>query len=164
MSAKGSRVMEQFEGNRYVGIHIALGMNDQEKRPLIRDVIEGGPADRAGVKKDDLIELIDGVDTKGMDLREAVDRLRGQEGTDVTIKVRQPKINNSRTYTITRGQHARSTLQGVRKRPNGALGLPARCVRPHRLPANQRDRREHAHMTCAKWRRRSRGRATAASS
>ena len=71
------------------------------------------------MKANDLIELIDGVDTKGMLLRDAVDRLRGEEGTDVTIKVRQPKTTNSRTYTITRGQHARSTVQGVRKRPSG---------------------------------------------
>ena len=120
ISEKERVVMEQSEGNRYVGLHIALAMDDQEKRPLIREVIEGGPADRAGVKENDLIELIEGVDTKGMALREAVDRLRGQEGTEVTIKVRQPKTTNSRTYTITRGQHARSTVQGVRKRSSGA--------------------------------------------
>ena len=80
--------------------------------PRLREVFEGGPADRAGVKNNDLIELIDGVDTKGMLLREAVDRLRGEEGTDVTIKVRQPKTTDSRTYTITRGQHARATVRG----------------------------------------------------
>jgi carboxyl-terminal processing protease len=119
ISAKERAVMEQFEGNRYVGIHIALGLNDQEKRPSIFDVIDGGPADRAGVKKGDLLEMIDGADTKGMPLREAVDRLRGDEGTNVTIKVRQPKAANSRTYTVTRGQHARSTVLGVRKRPAG---------------------------------------------
>ena len=73
MSAKESAVMEQFEGNRYVGIHIALGMNDdQEKRPSIFDVIDGGPADRAGVKKGDLVEVIDRVDTKAMALRAAI--------------------------------------------------------------------------------------------
>ena len=33
--------------------------------------------------------------------------------------MRQPKTTNSRTYTITRGQHARSTVQGVRKRSTG---------------------------------------------
>ncbi len=119
ISAKERTVQEQLEGNRYVGIHIALGMNDQEKHPAIFDVIDGGPADRAGVKKDDLLEMIDGVDTKGMSVEKAVDRTRGQEGTDVTIKVRQPKAAISRTYTITRGQHARSTVLGVRKRPAG---------------------------------------------
>ncbi|HZW30692.1 MAG TPA: S41 family peptidase, partial [Isosphaeraceae bacterium] len=116
---KESKVAEQFAGNRYVGIHIALGMDDQEKRPKIFDVFEGGPADRAGVKKDDLLEQIDGVDTKGMDVRQAVDRLRGAEGTDVTIKVRQPKESKSRTMTITRGRHVHATITGIRKRSPG---------------------------------------------
>jgi C-terminal peptidase prc len=119
VSEKDRVVIEQTEGNRYVGLHIALTMDVEEKRPKINSVIEGGPADRAGVKADDLIELIGGVDTKGMALREAVDRLRGPEGTEVTIKVRQPKKTNSRSYTVTRGQHARSTVQGVRERAAG---------------------------------------------
>ncbi len=119
ISEKDRVVTEQSEGNRYVGIHIALGLDDKEKRPSIAQVVEGGPADRAGVKKNDLIDLIDDVDTKGMLLREAVDRLRGQEGTHVTIKVRQPKTTDSRTYTIRRGQHARATVQGAHKRPSG---------------------------------------------
>ena len=119
VSEKDRVVMEQTEGNRYVGLHIALALDDEEKRPKINEVIEGGPADRAGVKANDLIDLIDGVDTKGMALREAVDRLRGPEGTEVTIKVRQPNKTNSRSYTIARGQHARSTVQGVRERAAG---------------------------------------------
>jgi len=116
ISAKERKVAEQFEGNRYVGLHIALKTDDQEKRPQLAEVMEGGPADRAGVKKDDFIEQIDGVDTKGMELRDAVDRLRGDEGTDVTIKVRQPKAQELRTYKITRGQLPRKTVRGVRKR------------------------------------------------
>ncbi len=123
ISAKERKVIEQFEGNRYVGIHIALSMNDKEKLSNIHDVFPGGPADRAGVKKDDLIEEIDGVATKGMPLRDVVERLRGEEGTDVTIKVRQPKETKSRTMTITRGQLPHATIQGIRKRPNGDWDL-----------------------------------------
>ncbi len=119
ISAKERKVAEQFEGNRYVGLHIALRTNDQEKRPTIAEILEGGPADRAGVKKDDLIEQIDGVDTKGMELRDAVDRLRGDEGTDVTIKVRQPKAEKCRTFKITRGRLPRNTVRGVRKSSSG---------------------------------------------
>jgi len=119
LTEKERKVSEQFEGNRYVGLHIAVGMDDQEKRPTMNEIFEGGPADRAGVKKGDLLEQIDGVDTKGMLINETVDRLRGAEGTSVTIKVRQPKAADSRTYTITRGQHPRPTVQGVRKRSSG---------------------------------------------
>ena len=89
MPEKERKVQEQSEGNRYVGVHIALGMDESEKRPKIVEVIEGGPADRAGSQGGRLIEQIDGADTKGMSLRDAIDRLRGDEGTNVTIKVRQ---------------------------------------------------------------------------
>ena len=116
---KERKVQEQSEGNRYVGIHIVLGMDQQEKRPNIGKVIEGGPADRAGVKSGDLIEQIEGVDTKGMALRDAVDRLRGDEGTNVTIKVRQAGAVASRTYTIIRGQHSRPTITGWHKQATG---------------------------------------------
>jgi len=119
IAEKEQKVAEQFAGNRYVGIHIALKTDEQEKRPQIADVIEGGPAFRAGVKKNDLIEQIDGVDTKGITLRAAVDRIRGDEGTSVTIKVRQPKAKESRSYSLVRGQHARESLSGVRKRSGG---------------------------------------------
>jgi carboxyl-terminal processing protease len=119
VSAKERKVEEQFAGNRYVGLHIALAMNEQEKRPTMADIFEGGPADRAGVKKGDVLEQIDGVDTKGMPLREAVDRLRGAEGTYVTIKVRQPKAKEPREYKIVRGQLPHATVRGFRKRSSG---------------------------------------------
>ena len=123
MTAKDRKVTEQLEGNRYVGIHISLGMNDERKQPILMQVLEGGPAERAGLKAGDLIEEIDGVATKGVALRDVVDRLRGEEGTSVTIKVRQLKETTSRTMTITRGRLPRATIQGVRKRPNGDWDL-----------------------------------------
>jgi carboxyl-terminal processing protease len=119
MPEKERKVQEQNEGNRYVGIHIALGMDETEKRPKINEIIEGGPADRAGVKSNDLIEQIDGTDTKGMSLRESVDRLRGDEGTTVTIKVRQVDTAAARTYKIMRGQHPRPTILGWRRAATG---------------------------------------------
>jgi C-terminal peptidase prc len=116
---KERKVQEQSAGNRYVGIHIGLGTDEKAKRPAIMNVIEGGPAARAGVQSNDLLEEIDGVDTKGMPLREAVDRLRGDEGTSVTIKVRQAGAAESRTYTIVRGQHPLLTIAGRHKQSNG---------------------------------------------
>jgi len=56
------RVAEQMAGNRYVGIHITLGMDDKEKRPMIPSVFPGGPAGRAGIKDGAIIEEIDGAD------------------------------------------------------------------------------------------------------
>ncbi len=120
MTAKERKITEQLEGNRYVGIHIALGMNDKENLPYLVNVMERGPADRAGAKVNDVIEEIDGVSTKGMAMEDVVNRLRGEEGTDVTIKVRRAAIEaKSRTMTMTRGRLPHATIAGVRKRPDG---------------------------------------------
>jgi carboxyl-terminal processing protease len=120
ISAKERKVAEQFHGNRYVGIQIALSMDEKEKLAAIHEVFEGGPADRAGVKKGDLVERVDDVDTRGMTLQAVVERIRGDDGTKVTLKVRQPNERNSRTLTMTRGQLPRATVQGVHKRQDGS--------------------------------------------
>lgn len=47
--------------------------------------IEGGPAEKAGIKPRDLIIEIDGKSTKGMVVQEAVNLLRGPKGTSVNV-------------------------------------------------------------------------------
>jgi carboxyl-terminal processing protease len=123
LSARDLAVEEQFAGNRYVGLQIALGMNQKEKRPEVNEVLEGGPADKAGLKKGDLIDEIDGVTTTGMDVRETIERLRGAEGTSVTIRVRHPQSSGSSVLTITRGVLPRTTVKGFRNRPDGSMDL-----------------------------------------
>ncbi|MDR3632566.1 MAG: S41 family peptidase [Isosphaeraceae bacterium] len=113
VSAKDVKVEQQIAANRYVGLQIALGFNKDVKRPEIAEVFEGGPAHRAGVLKGDLIEEIDGTTTDGLELREVIDRLRGPEGTAVTVRIRQAK-EAPRTYKITRGVLPRKTIEDIR--------------------------------------------------
>ena len=128
---KERKVQEQTEGNRYVGIHVALGMDDQEKRPKISAVIEGGPADRAGVKRDDLIEQIEGADTKGMSLRDAVDRLRGDEGTKRDDQGQASRCGNvADLYDCSRAAPAANRSRAGRSKPT-ATGI-IECLVPRR--------------------------------
>jgi carboxyl-terminal processing protease len=134
-TVKEAQVLEQLQGNRYVGIGIALGMGEEDKLPRVSSDLAGGPARMAGVKAGDLIEEIDGVPTTGQDLPKIIDRLRGAEGTVVTIVVRQPGAAEARKLTITRGVVPRKTVIGhkalseeqweFRAEPE----LPIACVR-----------------------------------
>ncbi len=117
-SAKEHEVQEQFQGNRYVGIHIQVRYDEKEKRTIIDGIVPGGPADRAGMMREDRFEQIDGVDTKDMTLRQVVDRLRGADGTDVSVTVRQPK-GEARTLKATRGPLFIATITGVQKKTSG---------------------------------------------
>jgi carboxyl-terminal processing protease len=119
LSAKEYKVEEQLQGNRYVGIHIQLGYDDNEKRAVIQGIVPGGPADRAGARKEDRIESIDAVDTRNMKLAEIVDRLRGESGTELVVQVRQPRTKESRTLKMTRGPLFLPTISGLFRRSSG---------------------------------------------
>jgi carboxyl-terminal processing protease len=119
ISAKELKVQEQLQGNRYVGIHIQLSYEPKEKRSVIQALVKGGPADRAGAKKEDRIEQVDGVSTQGMTLAQVVDRIRGPERTEVVITVRQPRTKEARTLRIVRGTLFLPTVMGLRKRSSG---------------------------------------------
>ena len=57
------------------------------KGTLVAGVIEGGPAALAGVRRFDVIERIDGVSTESMTVSDCVQRLRGPEGSRVSVTV-----------------------------------------------------------------------------
>jgi len=64
--------------------------------------IEGTPAARAGLKPRDRILEIDGETTQGMSLEEAVLRIQGEPGTQVTLKVLHKGEEIPETMVITR--------------------------------------------------------------
>ncbi len=83
------------------GIGIQIGMKDGQL--VVIAPIEGSPADKAGIKTDDLILEIDGVSTKGITIDKAADKIRGDAGTQVTITVKR-KDEEPKKYTITRAE------------------------------------------------------------
>ena len=117
MSEKERKVQESFGANLYVGIQVALGRDDKANKPVFHEVLEGGPAENAGAKADDLIEEVDGVSAEGMPLAKVVDRLRGEEGTDVLVKFRRPSTGEVFTKSMTRGRLPRSTVEGIGQPP-----------------------------------------------
>lgn len=64
--------------------------------------IDDTPAAEAGILAGDLIVSIDGEDVKGMTLDGAVDLMRGEPGTDVTITIDREGVDEVFDVTITR--------------------------------------------------------------
>lgn len=65
--------------------------------------IEDTPAEKAGLLADDEILEIDGVSTKGITVDKAADKIRGKEGTQVTLLIKR-KDTEPKSYTITRAE------------------------------------------------------------
>ena len=74
-----------LDGGDFGGTGIVIQVDDKTKYISVENVVPNGPADKAGVEQDDLITTIDGVSTKGMSLPAASGKLRGKEGTKVTL-------------------------------------------------------------------------------
>ena len=81
------------------GIGIQIGVKDGKL--MVIAPIEDTPAERAGLLADDEILEIDGVSTKGITVDKAADKIRGKEGTQVTLLIKR-KDNPPKSYTITR--------------------------------------------------------------
>jgi len=73
--------------------------------------IEGGPAEKAGIKPKDLIIEIEGKSAKGMVVQEAVNLLRGPKGSSVNITIEREGNSQPMKITLVRDK---ITVKSVR--------------------------------------------------
>jgi carboxyl-terminal processing protease len=71
----------------YSGVGVVLDL--EVRPPMVVEVIDGSPAQRAGLRRGDLIMEIDGRSTLTMPPEEVIGRLRGLPGTSVVVRVRR---------------------------------------------------------------------------
>lgn len=79
-------LMNQSEGI-YYGIGAYVSLDTATQLPKISGIIEGAPAEDAGLRAEDLIYKIDDQETYGLSLTEAVALIKGPEGTTVTLTI-----------------------------------------------------------------------------
>jgi carboxyl-terminal processing protease len=99
--------MIETEGS-FGGVGIVLGVKD--KMLTVVSPIEGTPGDKAGIKSGDQIVKINGLDTKDMALDEAVNKIRGPEGSQVTLSILRNQTVTD--YTLTRSSIQIKTVTG----------------------------------------------------
>jgi len=78
---------QDLDGGDFGGTGIVIQIDDATKYIVVENVVPNGPAEKAGVQQDDLITTIDGASTKGLTVQQASSKLRGKEGTNVTIGI-----------------------------------------------------------------------------
>lgn len=78
------QLMEQTEGI-YYGIGAYVGMDAKTGLASISSVIPNTPAEAAGIRAGDIIYMVDGESAQGLELSEVVGRIKGLEGTKVTV-------------------------------------------------------------------------------
>ena len=103
-----SELMLETKGS-FGGVGIVLGVKD--KQLTVVAPIEGTPAETAGILSGDLIVKIDGQDTKDMALDEAVGKIRGKEGSKVTLTI-QRTGKEVQEYSLTRATIVLKSVSG----------------------------------------------------
>lgn len=112
------RVQEQVAANRYVGVGIMLALNE-DKLPHVPKVLYNGAAWKAGMKNGDIILEVNSQPTADKKLDDVLKELRGEEGSTLTVVVRQPNSDERRTLTMTRARVFIPTIEGFREKSEG---------------------------------------------
>jgi carboxyl-terminal processing protease len=101
---------QQLEG-RFSGI--GLSVVEVKGGLRVAQVFPRSPADEAGIEVGDIVVSVEGESIAGVSSAEATKKIKGPEGTEVTIGVRDGKNGRVRKLTLTR---AEVTLPNVSQR------------------------------------------------
>ncbi len=88
------KVAEDFTqelSGKFEGVGMEIGLRNDMLTVI--SPLAGTPAEKAGIRAADIITEIDGQSTKGIDLQDAVKKIRGPKGTTVNLKIYRTKTN-----------------------------------------------------------------------
>jgi carboxyl-terminal processing protease len=102
------------------GVGVEVEKRDQQQPLLVLSPIVGTPAYRSGLRAGDLILEIDGAATVGMELKEAVERMRGEPGSEVRLRIQHAGDEESVEVVIQREVIKVESVLGDARRPDGS--------------------------------------------
>jgi carboxyl-terminal processing protease len=92
---------ERQEG-RYAGIGIQIGQIGPDI--VVSSVFEGSPANRAGIRRGDVVARVGTEEAKNWTTQDVVDRVKGPKGTAVEVGIRRPDVDGIIALTVPRDE------------------------------------------------------------
>jgi carboxyl-terminal processing protease len=111
-----ARFNEEIEG-RFSGV--GLSVTATKAGLHVVQVFKGSPAERAGIEVGETIVSVDGKSIAGLDSNAATAKIKGPEGTEVTVGIRAPKGDKARQVRLTRAQISLPVVSGKLVKANG---------------------------------------------
>ncbi|HET7626951.1 MAG TPA: S41 family peptidase [Bacillales bacterium] len=102
MDPEAARQFTQSLSSSYQGIGAEVSMVNGIV--TIMSPFKGSPADKAGLRANDQIISINGKSITGLDLYEAVQKIRGKKGTTVTLGIKREGSDEIMKVKVTRGE------------------------------------------------------------
>ena len=106
------RMTNEFFG---IGVEISKPAGSLTVASLLPDT----PASKSGLDAGDIIEKIDGLETKDMPINCAVDKITGPRGTKVTLTIKREGDEKTHNIEITRDKIVVPTIRGWQRNESG---------------------------------------------
>jgi len=99
-TAEEAQADRQNLQGEYVGVGIQVNQRDSDI--VVVAPIDDSPAQEAGIRAGDVIVAVDGVDIRGQSVDDVVSKVRGDEGTQVTLRIERDGEGEPLSFTLTR--------------------------------------------------------------
>ena len=90
-TAKEMKDMLDETRGQFVGVGIYLTKDIANNEIVIYDTIKGSPAADSGIKSGDILIAVDNVPCNGDDFDKITDKIKGTQGTEVSLKIKRDK-------------------------------------------------------------------------
>jgi carboxyl-terminal processing protease len=103
------RLKKETEGNEEID-GIGIDVEKRKNKFVIVSPIEGSPAARAGIEPGDVIKRVDGVEISTLEFDDAISRLQGPAGSDVSLVV--DRHGRELAFRIKRARYEVKAVEG----------------------------------------------------
>ena len=102
--------LQEHTTGKFGGLGIEVGIEEG----LIKVVspIDDTPAEKAGIKAGDFIVSLDGEPVREMSLTNAIDKMRGEPGTDIKLSIRRQGESELLEFVLTRAEIKVASVRG----------------------------------------------------
>lgn len=99
----GKQTAQEFEES-IEGSFSGIGaeVSSEDGNVVIVSPIKGSPAEKAGLRAKDIILTVNGESLSGLELNDAVSKIRGPKGSEAKLTVRRSGVSTPLQYTIVR--------------------------------------------------------------
>lgn len=117
MDKEVSAQFNQSLDSSFDGIGTEIGVEND--KVIIVAPYKNSPAEKAGLKPKDEIISVDGNTVKGLNVQEISMKIRGKQGTKVTLEIKRSGVSKTHLYTIKRDKIPIETVTSEVKEENG---------------------------------------------
>lgn len=108
---KETKALYESTGGEYDGIGAVMSQDNETGVITLVQVYKDSPAEKAGLKADDILYKVAGKEVTGKDLSKVVSKIKGKKGTQVELTVLRGEDAEEVTVTATRDTVEAQTIE-----------------------------------------------------